>query len=156
MRRRPRNWRLIIAVTAGVVSFLCASGSVAGYVWYSQATTPDRSTPSLVVRQYLEAIFEDDDPARASLFTCGKPESLTEVQDTLADIHQRESRFGVKITVGWDSFNTTEQGKNATVTLNLLIRVPEANGYPSESQDHWAFTTANDNGWRVCSAHKVN
>ena len=144
-----------MAVAAGVLSFFCSVGSVAGYVWYGQATTPDRSTPSLVVRQYLQATFEDNDPARASQFTCGKPESLTEVQNTLADIRQRESRFGVKITVAWDSFNTQEQGKDATVTLNLLIRVPEANGYPSESQDHWAFTTTNNNGWRVCGAHKV-
>jgi hypothetical protein len=154
-RRRPRNWRLLIAVTVGVLSPVCAAGSLAGYVWYDNATAPDRSTPGLVVRQYLQATFEDNDAARASLFTCGKPASLTEVQETLADIHQRESRFGVKITVGWDSFNTQEQGKDATVTLNLLIRVPEANGYPSESQDHWAFTTVNNNGWRVCGAHKV-
>jgi hypothetical protein len=155
-QRGRRNWRLIIAILVAALSTLCAGGSLVGYIWYAKATTPDRSTPDLVVRQYLQATFEEADTSRASLFTCSKPESLTEVQDTLTDVHQRESRFGVKIVVAWEGFATSEQGKRATVDLNLLIRVPEANGSTSESLDRWRFTTVDERGWRVCGAHKVS
>jgi hypothetical protein len=145
----------MIAILVASLSTLCAGGSLAGYIWYGKATTPDRSTPDLAVRQYLQATFEDNDAGRARLFTCSQPDSLTEVQGTLADIHQRETRFGVKIVVAWEGFSTAEQGRNATVSLNLLIRVPEANGSTSESIDRWTFNTVNDDGWRVCGAHKV-
>ena len=154
--RRRRNWRLIIAITAATLGTLCSAGSLTGYLWYDKATTPDRSSPSLVVRQYLRATFEDRDNGRASLFICAKPETLAEVQEVLSDIRTRETRFGVKIVVAWEGFSTTEQGTNASVSTNLLIRVPEANGSTSESLDHWIFTTVKTDGWRVCGAHKVD
>lgn len=139
-----------------MVATVCAAGSVTGYLWYDNATAPDRSTPSLAVRQYLQATFEDNDSRRASLFTCGSPERLTEVQDAVTDIHAREARYGVKIVVVWEGFSTTEQGANASVSTDLLIRVPEANGSTSESLDHWIFAMTKTDGWRVCGAHKVD
>lgn len=154
--RRRRNWRLIIAIIAAALADLCAAGSLTGYLWYGKAVAPDRSTPSLAVRQYLQATFEAEDSGRAGLFTCGRPEMLSEVQDTVADIRAREARFGVRIVVAWEGFSTTEQGSKASVSTSLLIRVPEANGSTSESLDHWIFTTVKTDGWRVCGAHRVD
>jgi hypothetical protein len=153
--RRRRNWRLILVVILGTLSVLCSGGSVAGYVWYSQGTAPNRSTPDVAVRQYLQATFGDRDESQAGVFTCGRP-SLAEVQTALTDIKDRESRFSIKIVVGWEGFSTNEQGKNATVKVHILIRVPEANGSTSESIDPWIFTTVDEDGWRVCGAHKVS
>lgn len=154
--RRKRNWRLTFAILAGILAAFCASGSLVAYVWYDKATTPDQSTPSLAVRQYLRATFELHDDKRASQFTCGDPQSVTEIQQLLSELRSTESRFRVTTNVSWEEFSTDEHGDSATVSLNLLIRVPEANGTPSEAIQRWSFDATNHGGWRVCGAHRVS
>ncbi|MDT4989786.1 MAG: hypothetical protein QOI74_3880, partial [Micromonosporaceae bacterium] len=109
----------------------------------------------VVVRQYLQATFDDRNETRAARFTCGKPAEITQVQQALADVVSREKRFGVHITVGWENFTTRAGTDQATVTNRVKIAVPEEAGQSSESFQQWSFELRRRSGWRVCGAQRI-
>jgi hypothetical protein len=153
--RRRRMVATILAVVLGGLTVLCVGGLGAGYLFYRQASEPDRSTPGVVVRQYLQATFDDRDKSKAARFTCGKPEDIGEIEQKLADIVSREKRFGIRITVGWENFVAEERKGTGTVTVRLKIEVPEQTGQSSESFQQWSFALRQQNtGWRVCGAQR--
>ncbi len=154
LRRRPR-WRLVLLVMLAVVGVTCVGGVVVGYFLYYKATEPDRSTPGVVVDQYLQATFSDRDENRARLFTCENPDKLTEMQAMLSDIKDREKRGSKIITVHWEDFDSSITGRSATVTANLIVVTPSSAGASSRSIRKWQFTTENRSGWRVCDAHRI-
>src|SRR5215831_8681490 len=79
--QRSRRQRLVIVLLLvfGIMSAVCLGGLGFAYLAYDRATQPDRSTPTLVVRQYVDTMFSSRDPGRAKLFACGQPH-LDEVQ----------------------------------------------------------------------------
>src|SRR5205814_1869178 len=65
--KKGRLRRAFIVIAALAVG-LCLGGVAITYALYDKATTPDRSSPILVVRQYLSATFDERDssaPARS-------------------------------------------------------------------------------------------
>jgi hypothetical protein len=147
---------IVLAVVLGVVSLLCVGGLGTGYLFYRQVSEPDRSTPGVVVRQYLQATFDDRDKSKAARFTCGRPADIGETEKLLADIVSREERFGIRITVGWENFVAEENKGAATVAVRLKIGVPEQSGQSSESFQQWTFALRHQSaGWRVCAAQQA-
>lgn len=147
-----RRLFLVGAIIAAVVGMIALVGA---YVVYDKVTELDRSTPGVVVDQYLAATFDQRNDTRAALYSCGDPEKLTEIRGLLADIGERERRFGVTISVAWEGFESTIGGASATVDARLRIQVPEEGGYSSESFQQWRFSLQDRDGWRVCEAHRV-
>jgi hypothetical protein len=155
--RRGRVVGIVLAAVLGGLAVLCVGGLGTGYLLYRKASEPDRSTPGVVVRQYLQATFDDRDESKAARFTCTRPADIGEMQQELADIVSREKRFGIRITVGWENFTVEESKATATVGARLKIAVPEENGQPSESFQQWSFAMRHQNsGWRVCDAHRIS
>jgi hypothetical protein len=155
-RSRGRTLRIVLASVLGGLAVLCVGGLGTGYLLYRKVSEPDRSTPGVVVRQYLEAIYDDRDQLKAERFTCGRPADIRETQQELADLVSREKRFDIRITVGWENFTTQANKTSATVGVRLKIAVPEENGQPSESFQQWTFSLRHQSsGWRVCDAHRV-
>jgi hypothetical protein len=155
-RSRRRVLGIVLAVVVGAVGMLCVGAIGTGLFVYHQISEPDRSTPGVVVRQYLEATFEDRDETKAARFTCVQPTQIGAVQQMLTDIVSREKRFGIHITVGWENFEARAQKSRATVAARMKITVPEESGQSSESFQQWNFTLKQDSGWRVCDAQRVS
>ena len=68
--RRPRRGRRVLLIVAIVVAFLLLLGGTIGVVAYDKATAIDRSTPTVVIRQFMEAAALDHDSTRVGLFVC--------------------------------------------------------------------------------------
>ncbi|MGC9670328.1 hypothetical protein ACNTMW_27765 [Planosporangium sp. 12N6] len=153
---RGRVVGIVLVAVFAVAVLLCMGGLGVGYLFYRGVSEPDRSTPGVVVRQYLQATFDDRDKSKAARFTCEQPTDIGEIERTLAEIVSREQRFGIRITVGWEDFVSEENGNAATVRVRLKTMVPEQTGQSSESFRIWSFTLMHrSNGWRVCGAQPV-
>jgi len=145
----------VLLVMAAVVAVTCTGVLGTGYFLYYKASEPDRSTPTVVVRQYLEATFNERDQSRARLFTCEDPNNFTEMSAMFSDIEDREKRGSKTITVRWEDFDSSVTGRSATVTASLIVITPSSAGASSRSIRRWEFKTENRSGWRVCDAHRI-
>ena len=87
--RRDRRRRYLFGCGAFLL-VLCVIGSVAGYVWYDRATRIDRSTPAIVVEQYIYAIFDQRSFSLAEGFECRDGASRQQIQDLMNQIEERE------------------------------------------------------------------
>ncbi|MEV0564419.1 hypothetical protein [Dactylosporangium sp. NPDC050588] len=143
---------LVIAVAA---AGLCLGGSIATYVLYDKATTPDRSSPTVTLQQYLHARFNTRDEARASVFVCDSP-NLEEVDQAIAELRAIESRYGVAITASFSDMAVTTHGNESLVRLKINISIPEEGDRRSLLTQNWAFDVTYAGSWRVCSADKLS
>lgn len=152
--RRRRNWRLILAVAAALLSTLCAAGSLTAYLWYDQATAPDLSTPTVVVRQWVTAYLVEHDDSRASLLTCSQTD-LAEVKSLRDSLGDRQASYGIAIDVSLDTARElSREGQHATVRASIVLAT-DTGGTSLRRVESWDFDTTTDHGWRVCGAHKV-
>ncbi len=152
---RRRNWRLILVAVTGVLTTLCAGGSLTAYLLYDKATAPDLGTPIGAVRQYLNAYLSDRNDIRAAQFACnGKPD-LPDVRAARDDIVRREKQFGVSIHVSADTIRvTTQTDHDADVSAHVVLATV-VNGSSQRAVEQWTFHTHEDSGWRVCDGHEV-
>ena len=153
-RTGRRRLGIVALVVLGVLAAVCFGGLGFAYLVYDRATQPDRSTPTLAVRQYVDSTFANRDPGRAKLFTCGSPH-LQDVQNLLSDLKAREKRFNISITVSLADMDSTTRGTSGTVEADLRIDTPESDGGLSRSSQRWRFGVVRESGWRVCDAHKI-
>jgi hypothetical protein len=154
-KRRGGRLRTILIVALALSVGLCLGGLAYGYLVYDKVTKPDRSSPTLVVRQYLSATFDTRDALTAARFTCQDPSSMTEVQALLKWVKDQEQKYDIHIQVQWTGMSESVNGDQATVPTDLRIQVPESNGQISESIQHWSFGLRGASDWRVCSASKL-
>lgn len=150
---RRRRWPLVLAVVVGAVSVACATALGVGYVSYDRLTEPDRGTPAVTVRQYLEATLNERSPGRAKLFECAHPR-LDEVTGLLDELRGKEQRFQVRINAAAEDFQVREESTAAQVAVLLRLSVAGA-GSSQEQIQHWEFEVTQESGWRVCGAHRV-
>ena len=155
-RRRPRNWRLIIAVTAAALASLCAAGSLSTYIWYGKATKPNRGSPTVVVLQYLNAYLGSGDTGRAALFACGSNPDLPAVRAARDDLKSREQQYNVSIDVMVDGVRETSRSDDHAEVAASLALTTVINGSSQRVVEHWIFQTEDRDGWRVCDGHEVN
>jgi hypothetical protein len=140
-RTISRNKLLLIILIVGGV--LVVAGGGVGFLLYNRATEIDRSTPTIAVRQFLGAIFLDQDDDRVRLFTCPSWTS-----SRTAEVR---GRVDPAVRLSWDTI--TEQSRadgQAQVTAKLSLRYPGELA-PSGEQ-LWRFDVVEENGWRVCGA----
>lgn len=148
------NARTILVVVLAVVMVLVAAGAITGYALYHRATEPDRSTPGVAVRQYVETAFNDRDAQRSAQFTCGDPNGVAAGQALLRQIAEIEQAHQVKVMVSVEDINAQAEGNHATVTGRVRLAVA-VGGATQEQLQQWSFTLARQAGWRVCAAERT-
>jgi hypothetical protein len=153
-RSRGRTLRIVLASVLGALAVLCVGGLGTGYLLYRKVSEPDRSTPGVVVRQYVNATLNDRDDSRARLFTCRNSSGLAPVRALRDDNESKEKQFNVTISVNPEGFDTRQSGDNATVDVKLRLSV-STNGTFQEQIQSWRFTLKRESGWRVCSGEKL-
>jgi hypothetical protein len=125
-------------LVAGAI--LVITGAGVGFYLYNKATEPNRSTPTVAVDQFLNAVFVDKNDERVRLFTCSGW--------TTSQTAQVRDRFNPAVKVSWGV--VTEQsrrGDQGTVTARLRL-----NFQGHSDLQEWRFDVVNRKGWRVCGA----
>jgi hypothetical protein len=151
--RTRRRWRTVLLVVLAVATVALIGGVVFGYVAYERVAEPDRSTPGVVVRQYIDATFAERDVARAARFTCTRPQ-IREIDELRALLVSREKEHNVTITVAPANSDVRASGSSATVDVDLKLTVGVAGASQREIQ-RWRFDVVQQNGWRVCDARRL-
>ena len=154
--RRSRRQRLVIVLLLvfGIVSAVCLGVLGFGYLAYDRATQPDRTTPGVVVRQFVEASLNERNVGRAKLFTCDGSDGPAEIRQLLADIEGKEKNFEVHVSVASEEIDAHVGGNKATVTEKLKLSVSSGGAFQEQIQQ-WKFDLAQHSGWRVCDAHRI-
>ncbi|MEU8423324.1 hypothetical protein AB0C15_20845 [Micromonospora sp. NPDC048835] len=148
-----RRMRTVLTVVAGVLALLCLGGVATAYVWYTRASTPDRSTPDVVVANYIQSFLADRNDARASEFTCKGGADIDDLRLLREDLEARELRFTAKISTSWESFAVQRQGDSANVEVDLVLSA-FVDGISQSDRQRWRFETRHEDGWRVCKANR--
>jgi hypothetical protein len=145
----------LLAVVAAAAIVLCGGGVTAGLILYDRATRPDRSTPSVVVRQYINTYLDDRDDAKAEQFACSGFVGTGELAALRTDMQARESKFGVHISVAPGVIaEESRSSTQAAVSAEIVFTTTTA-GQPQRSVERWEFQTVKRSGWRVCDAHQL-
>jgi hypothetical protein len=153
--RRRRAIRQYLIVGLCFVALLGLGGVAVGFLFYDRATKPDLSTPSLVTRKYLSAYLVNRDDAAAAQYQCEDTSGLEPMRAFRADLDDREKKYNLNISVSVDSVReTSRSGDQAEVAADTVVSAVDAGTQLSRVQ-HWAITTRNESGWRVCAAHEV-
>ncbi|MBQ1018293.1 hypothetical protein KBX71_10515 [Micromonospora sp. D93] len=150
-----RRMRTMLTVVAGVLALLCLGGIATAYVWYDRASKPDRSTPDVVVDNYLRAFLVDRNDTRADLFTCESGADLQTLGALRTDLLAREQRFGTTITVSWGALAVQKQGDVAAVKVTLIISA-RIDGMNQSDRQPWQFETRLADGWQVCGGARAS
>jgi hypothetical protein len=151
-RRKGRVRRVFVVVAALAVAF-CLAGVGVAYILYDKATTPDRSSPSVTLQQYLDEKFENRNEQKAAALVCQSPK-LDAVDAMLTDLKSREAKAGVTIDVKSSDVVVTQTGSNAGIDANLKISTT-VNGVEQRDIEKWHFDLVKESGWRVCAAAQV-
>jgi hypothetical protein len=142
-RRRRPSLQLIVALA--LFSVILVVGTL-GILIYDRATAIDRSTPTVVVGQFLVASFHDRDPKRVAFFICEQLQPDEALADTIGGID-------TNVAVSWGDYSTDQGGNSATVIAQMAFRVDQgANSYSTVEQ--WRFSLVKQDGWRVCGIHR--
>ncbi len=144
----------MLLVMAAVVAVTCTGVLGTGYFLYYKASEPDRSTPTVVVRQYLEAVLNEHSDQLAARFSCDSVDD-GELRALVKDVKDREERFGITIRPSWENFQSTTDGRKATVQLDLRLSTT-VDGVAQREVQRWEFGLVNRSGWRVCSAKRIS
>jgi hypothetical protein len=151
---RRRRRRRSLAWLGVVLLVMCVIGSVVGYFWYDRATRVDRSTPVVVVFQYVDSIFTSRDVERAKLYECNGANPRGPLLDVLRQIEERERSFNIIFIVKVTEYENEELGRTSRVRATIDFFAPVDSGEISQIRQPWSFDLEDDNGWRVCRASK--
>ncbi|MFG2048502.1 hypothetical protein ACGFIW_13870 [Micromonospora sp. NPDC048935] len=146
-----RRMRTVLTVVAGVLALLCLGGLVTGVVLYHRASAPDRSTPDVVVANYIQSFLADRNDARAKEFACEGGTDFNELRVLRDDLVAREKRFNTAISTSWENFDVQRQGDSANVEVDLILSA-FVDGISQSDRQRWRFETHQQDGWRVCKA----
>ena len=138
-----------------IVGLLCLGGAGAAFVFYDETTKPDLSTPAVVTRDFLTAYLVNRDDARAAAFQCADTSGMKDLRALRADIESREKthHFSIRVSIE-SSIERSRAGDHAIVDVDLMLKAV-IDGQPQSASEQWQFTTQNEDGWRVCGAHKT-
>jgi hypothetical protein len=150
--RAVRPLRLILTVAAGVLVLLCLGGLGVGVTLYDSATAIDRGAPDEAVNNYLKSYLVEHNDVRANSLECAQDSGLEPIRAFRKDIEDREKAFDITVLVSWGPLTVEPSGSERIVSADLIRRIQGA----ERSTQRWQFTVVDENGWRVCSAARVD
>jgi hypothetical protein len=153
--KRRRAMRQYLIVGLCFVGLLCLGGIGVGFLFYDRATKPDLSSPVVVTDKFISVYLVDRDDRRAQQYQCSDASGLAEIHALRDDLDQREKTYSITINVAVDSISESSRtNDDATVAVDLALTTI-LDGKPQRAVQQWQFSTRNEDGWRVCGAHKL-
>jgi len=141
----------LVAVLAGGAA-LALAGGITLFVSYNEATKIDRSSSTVVVRQFVDAEFSDKGDIYVSLYICQRGARIEPMNDLRASLSGQDRARGTKTEVVISSIESFDSGQRVDVDLEIN----RARGVEVRTQvEHWRFTLEHEDGWRVYSAEQL-
>ncbi|MFD6752745.1 Rv0361 family membrane protein [Micromonospora gifhornensis] len=146
--RPPRKrGALLAALALAVVLVLCAGGGVAAFLTVRNAESGEgASEPSVAVDEFLTAIYQERDAAKAARLVCSSARDQQKIRAKVAEVEEylsahQSPRFR------WDTPKVdNETGDRATVTTTVTVTTADEK---IANQD-LRFTVIRKTGWWVC------
>jgi hypothetical protein len=152
---RRSRWRVVFAVVLAAAPLLCLGAIPLAFHSYDTATRPDRSTPDVVVHNYLQAFLVDRDDASARQFACAGQSNLPAIQDYRSTIEAGERRASQSVSFTWVEAPVTSAGPDAaSVDVRIVATIGGVSSGGSQS-DLFTFTTHLADQWCVASATRL-
>jgi hypothetical protein len=142
--RSLHKGRILLIFVIVAVGLISVAG-VVGIAVYNQATKLDRSTPTVVARQFLEAALIDKDVKKVGLFVCQRWPADQAMDETAVD------NLDPSVAVDWGATSEEIQGGNAQVVVRITFSQPIGGGNFARSVHTWTLDLEEDDGWRVCA-----
>ncbi|HEY2793051.1 MAG TPA: hypothetical protein VGJ28_11865 [Micromonosporaceae bacterium] len=147
---------LWLAIAVGVVSLLCVAGLGVGYEYYNKSTAPNRSSPDVVVDNYLQAVLVNQSDSEAAQYVCQRPANASALKAFRNQFVSRETSLGGTATFTWQVGAVRRSGRQASVDATVFVVTSGGSSLPGKSVHEWAFETVDQSGWRVCAAIQLN
>jgi hypothetical protein len=151
VERSTRPLRLLLMVTAGVLTLLCLGGVGVGINLYDEATAIDRGEPDESVDNYLRSFVLQRNDIRAESLECSQDSGLEPIRAFRRDIDQKQEGFGITIYVSWGPLTVTNDGSDRLVATELTRTIQGAERVTQE----WRFRVVDEGGWKVCGAEQI-
>jgi hypothetical protein len=133
-------------VVAIVAAFIVIVGGGTAFFVYDRATAIDRSTPEVVVVQFLRATLVERDVRRIGLFVCNE----WPAEQALA---AAKPPTNPDISVSWGDLASTTRNGSSTVHAVVTFSAAVGGVFQQDPQS-WTFTLKDQSGWRVCGLTK--
>lgn len=147
-----RKLKKVVLVVMAAVGIGAASAGVVALRAYHEATKIDRTTPSVVVREYVEAYLVARDDQRAELFICRNPEGFDDISAARSQLLAEEKSGGVTTQVVPARLTESDGGRLVTAEL----KINQGSGLHTDRRtQYWRFTMVDEDGWRVCGAERI-
>jgi hypothetical protein len=134
-----------------MVALFCLGGVGIALIVFRQTTEPDRSTPDVVVFQYVRALLVDRNEIRARELTCDGSLGTAEILGLRDEIDARQKELGVEIATTVVNVVNDIHGSDAHVSVDLR-RSAMVDGRSQVLNDPWRFVLLDTKGWRVCGS----
>ncbi|MBL6278729.1 hypothetical protein JMF97_21440 [Micromonospora fiedleri] len=146
--RPPRKrGALLAALALAVVLVLCAGGGVAAFLTVRNAESGEGAPePSVAVDEFLTAIYQERDAAKASRLVCSSARDQQKIRAKVAEVEEylsahQSPRFR------WDTPKVdNETGDRATVTTTVTVTTADE----KIADQDLRFTVIRKTGWWVC------
>jgi hypothetical protein len=147
------SWRMKIVVLVGVLSLLCFGGLGYAFSVYNRATKPNRSSPDVVVDNYLQAVLVDRSAASASKYSCpGAAAQLKPFIQFRDGFVSREAGLGGQVSFSWGPLHLNRDSDGTTVAVEITVDTSGGSTLAGRSLHEWSFTAVEDDEWFVCAA----
>ncbi|MFF4881033.1 hypothetical protein [Micromonospora sp. NPDC000668] len=143
----------MLTVVAGVLALLSIGAVITGYVLYDRASAPDRSSPDVVVVNYLQSALVSRDPNRAKLFTCDG--TVPALEEFGAQIAQREQELSASFSINIENVAVSKDGPAYASVVAVIRRSATIDGVQQSVTDTWQFDVEDREGWRVCGGTRI-
>jgi hypothetical protein len=150
-KRPNRRVRLWIAMGAGILALLCLGGVGVFISVYDQATEIKRTAPRAVVNDFLAAYLLNKDDASAELYLCKSGADMSALDAYRRTMETVAKDKSVGITVTWSDLTDDTVNKGGSVSAKIQQTASDN----SRLENTWRFDMVDQDGWRICSATKI-
>jgi hypothetical protein len=144
--------RRYVLTGLAVAGFATVVVGVGALRTYHEVTKIDRGVPTVVVREYVDAVLVRRDANRASLFSCRDSHDLAPLWALSDQLIKEERDSGVTTQVVPSRLSESEGGRQVTADIKLN----QGSGVHVDRRTQtWQFTVKDEDGWRVCGATQI-
>ena len=142
-----RRGALVASIALAVVLLLCAGGGVAAFLALRNTESGEGATePSVAVDEFLTAIYEERDAAKAAKLVCTASRDHDKIRAKVAEVEKYTSTYQ-NPRFRWDTPKVdNETGDRATVTTTVTVTTTDE----KIADQKLRFTVIRKTGWWVC------
>lgn len=151
-RRRRRTLLIAAAVVAGVL-MLCVGGGAGAWLLTRDPDRNGAEDPYRAVQSFLEAVYQDLDPARAAALVCSEARDEDSLATKIDEIRTYEQTT-LQPRFSWNDPSVVSQTDELTV-LAVTVTLTTEDERISAQTLHVSVLDKDSNGWWVCDLATV-